>query len=221
MDVDHHQISWLDLAGRGQSVGDVGARAGGNVGARKPLSASAAHCVLGLGRDLALGRSGLDGLDRRCHSGVSDFGGSVNALNLLRFLDHAQLGQHMGAVLDLDLRRLGMRVSKHPHHRLREEGVFEAHRPFLDTEVLEVVGDRVDHPDFVFESGDRVEKGKLPYVLHVRRRDPQSDLAFVRYQGIGAKSAVAGEIEHVCRLGEEQGVEPSFMHETATSGEAL
>jgi hypothetical protein len=58
-------------------------------------------------------------------------------------------------------------VRQHPHHGLGDERVFQPDRALAYAEALEVVGDGVDHADFVVEAGDVVEVRQRSHVRHV------------------------------------------------------
>ena len=63
--------------------------------------------------------------------------------------------------------------------------------------------------------------GELAHVAHVGDRHPQGHLTGGRDHGVGAEPPVAGEIEHVGRLGQEQHIQARLFHQAPASRKSL
>jgi hypothetical protein len=83
----------------------------------------------------------------------------------------------VGAVFDGDACWFAMGMGQHGHHRLREVGIFESDGPLLDAKMFEVVGNGVNHPDFIIEANDMVKMSEFSDILHIRLGYAKSDFS--------------------------------------------
>jgi len=179
------------------------------------------HGILRLGSHLAFCEAGLQGLDRGRHPGDGNRRRGSDSFNLPILLGDAQCGQDGRTILRDHLLRLAVWMGQHAHHGVSEKRIFQPHASFLNLKMFEMVGNGMDHPHLVFETGEVIETRQPLHILHIRRGDAQGDLSLLRDHRIGAQTAVTGQIGHIRRFGKEQDVESCRLHQPGTTGDAF
>src|SRR5208337_3380865 len=79
-----------------------------------------------------------------------------------------------------------------------------------------VVGDRMNHSDFVLKARHLIKTCKVLDVVCVCFRDSQDNLSVFGDHRIGTEPAIARKIEHVGWFGEEKNVDSFFSHHFGT-----
>jgi len=112
-------------------------------------------------------------------------------------------------------------MGQHAHHGVGQKGIFQPRVSFLNLKMFEMVGNGMDHSHLVLKTGDQIEAGQPLHVYHVRRGDAEGHLSFLRDHRIGAETAVACQISHIRRFGEEQDVESGCLHQPGAAGDTF
>ena len=112
-------------------------------------------------------------------------------------------------------------MSQHTPHRTGKKRVLKADGALLEAQLLEEVGDGVDHAHLIVEADDVVEDGQGADILDVGHRHPESNDPLSGDHRVGAESPVSGQVRHVRRFREQQDVQTAVPHKRCASGDAL
>src|SRR4030042_3172012 len=108
-------------------------------------------------------------------------------------------------------------MGQHAYHGRSEKSELEADGSSLDSKMLKVVGNGVDHTYFVIEADDEVMVCEAFNIFDIGLRNTHGHLPILSDHGIGAQPPVSSKIEHVGRLRQQEDTQVNFFHQLAAS----